>query len=179
MALSIDKTYFVFEINIPDSEYNSLAAYITRYQKEIVLKLFGYELGTLVLAYVDGTSEQRIKDIVVGKEYQLSDGTKMKWNGLQNLDKISLISYYAYYWFVKNKNTTLQGIGNRKLKGENSDNARAGIKLSTAWFKLRKLYGYNGQSQYEASAYNFLIEHESEYSEWIFEELGEVNNFDL
>lgn len=177
MAL-IDKTYFVFDINIPDSDYNNLDAYITRYEKEIVYKLFGYELGELVLAY-NASSEQRIKDIVEGKEYTLSDGTKIKWNGLANDDKISLIAYYVYYWYQKNNSTTLQGIGNVKLKGENSDNARAGIKISTAWSRLKMLYGDYCQSEYIPSAYNFLINFEDIYPEWEFEELGDVNNFDL
>lgn len=175
----IDKTYFVFDINIPDSDYNALAAYITRYEKEILIKLLGYELYLLVAAYNESSSPQPIKDLVEGKTYDLADGEKIRWNGLKNTDKISLISYYVYYWFVKNKNTTLQGIGNRKLKGENSDNARAGIKLSTAWFRLKTLYGGYCESKYISSAYNFLIEHKSDYPEWVFEEIGTVNNFDL
>jgi len=175
----IDKTYFVFDINIPDSDYNDLTTYITRYEKEILMKLLGFELYTLVAAYNISTSPQRIKDIVEGKEYETSDGKTMKWMGLANADKISLIAYYVYYWFVKNRNTTLQGIGTLKLKGENSENARAGIKISTAWHRLKLLYGDYGQGEYIPSAYNFLMKYESEYPEWVFEELGTVNNFDL
>ena len=175
----IDKTYFVFDINIPDSDYNDLTAYITRYEKEILMELLGYDLYILVAAYNVTTSPQRIKDLVEGKAYTLSSGDQIKWNGLKNTDLISLIAYYVYYWFVGNNNTTLQGIGNVKLKSENSDNARAGITISTAWNRLETLYGDYGQSEYIASAYNFLTNFESDYPEWVFTEIGTVYNFDL
>ncbi len=173
-----DQTYYVLDINIPSSTYNNLTTNIIKYEKEIIMRLFGYELGTLVLAYT-ASSPQRIKDIVEGKVYETSDGKTIKWNGLKNTDKISLLAYYVYYWYLKNLNSTVQGIGNQKLKGENSENSRAGIKLSTAWSRMKTLYGDFGQSEYIASAYNFLTAHESDYDEWVFEELGTVNNFDL
>lgn len=174
-----DQTYYVLDINIPSSTYNNLTAHIAKYEKEIIMMLFGYSLGTLVLAYNVSTSPQRIKDIVEGKVYTSSSGDEIKWNGLTNTDKISLLSYYVYWWYVKNKNSTLQGIGNQKLKGENSENARAGIKMSSAWSRLEDLYGDYCDNDYDASAYNFLTEHESTYPEWVFEQLGTSNNFDL
>jgi hypothetical protein len=166
----IDSTYFQLEINIPDSDYNDLSAYITRYEKEILIKLLGYELWKLVDAYDSSTSPQRIKDIVEGKEYELSDGELIKWNGLKNSDKISLIAYYVYYWYLRNNATSLQGIGVVKQKGENSNIANMNMKISAAWNRLQELY---------YSAYEFLSENESDYEEWEFSNLGSVNNWDL
>ena len=174
----IDSTYFVFDINIPASDYSDLAAYITRYEKEIIEKLFGYELGALVIAYNVSTSPQRIKDIVEGKEYTVGDET-IKWNGLANTDKISLLAYYVYYKYAKNKASQLTNLGQVRPVVENSAIADPSQVLSSAWHNLRRLYGYSGQNSLIPSAYNFLTEHESDYSEWVFTRLGSVNTFDL
>jgi len=175
----IDSTYFAFDINVPASDYNNLDAYITKYEKEILMKLLGYELYKLVAAYDAGTSPQRIKDLVEGKEYTLTSGELIKWNGLKNTDKISLIAYYTYYWFVRDNSTSLEGIGNRKLTGENSEAANSGMKISAAWTKLKALYGGFGESKYVPSAYNFLSNYEGDYPEWEFDSIGSINNWDL
>jgi len=174
----IDKTYFVHEINIPDSDYTDLTAYITRYEKEILMKLLGYELYTLVAAYDSETSPQRIKDIVEGKEYTVSDVT-IKWNGLKNTDKVSLIAYYVFYNYLKNKTTTTSTLGEVRSTSENSQIASPVLKLTGAWRRLKELYGSFDQDSLIPSAYNFLKENESDYDEWEFTELGSVNAFDL
>jgi hypothetical protein len=172
----IDKTYFVKDINIPDSDYSDLTAYITRYEKEILIKLLGYELGTLVLAYNALTSPQRIIDIVEGSEYTVGDYT-VKWNGLKNTDKVSLIAYYVFYWWARNNATFTGTIGEMKSVGENAENAKLNQRLSNAWLRMTDLaqateYPYH-------SLYCFLKENESDYPEWEFTELGTVNGFDL
>lgn len=181
MANFTDKDYYILEANIPDSILNDLDAYITRYEKEILIDLFGYALWKLINAYDSnnpGNSPQRIRDIVEGKEYTV-DGDLIKWNGLINDDKISLLSYYVYYWWVRNNGTTLHMTGVALLKSENSEPESASQKISAAWGRLRELYGYPSQDFYQPSAYNFMIEFESDYSEWVFERIGHVNSFDL
>lgn len=172
-----DSTYFKKEINIPDSDYSDLDAYITRYEKEILQRLLGYSLWKLVNA--SPTSPTRIKELVSGKEYTISSGDTIKWNGFQNSDKISLIAYYVYYWWVRNRTTTLQTTGVMKLQSENSIAGSTAMKISAAWERLEELYGYPGQSENVASCYNFLKAHESDYSEWVFRPIGNVNAFDL
>ena len=44
MANLIDKKYFNYDINLPDSEFSDVGNYITRYEKEILTRLLGYEL---------------------------------------------------------------------------------------------------------------------------------------
>jgi len=174
----IDKTYFVFEINIPDSEFDDLDAYITRYEKEILQKVLGYALWKLVSAYTTG-SDQRIKDIVEGKEYTNSDGDLIKWNGLKNEDKISFIAYYVYYWYSRNKSSMLGQLGQIKPKTESSSPASPAMSLSQSWLRMKTLAGSARQDLNMPSLYNFLTENESDYPEWVFEELGSVNAFDL
>jgi hypothetical protein len=174
----IDKTYFVQEINIPDSTYSDLTAYITKYEKEVLLRLLGYDIWKLVNAYSVSTSPQRIKDLVEGKEYTVGDYT-VKWDGLSNTNKVSLIAYYVYYFYVRNKSVILQTTGAMQSTGENVKNASPVMSVTEAWNRLEELYGYPGQYALEPSAYNFLMTYQSTYPEWVFEEIGNVNSFDL
>lgn len=169
-----DKTYFVKDINIPASDYSDLDNYITRYEKEILIKLLGYELYTLVAAY-DGTPGV-ITDLVEGKEYTVNDKT-VKWNGLVNSDLVSLIAYYVFYWWVRNKVVTVSTVGTLKQKGENADNASSNQILATAWNKMEHLY-QSTDYPYE-SAYTFLTENESDYPTWEFTPIGKINSFGI
>jgi len=170
----IDSTYFVKDINLPTgSAYTDIDSYITRYEKEILIKLLGYELWKLVDAYDPTTSDQRIKDLVEGKEWTYND-TLIKWNGFKNDDKVSLIAYYVYYWYVRNRNVNFQTTGTQKAKNENSVMASPVLSLTQAWTRLENLYQYDPES-----AYFFLNENSDDYPEWDFTLLKSVNGFDL
>lgn len=172
----IDKTYFVKDINIPDSDYSDLTAYITRYEKEILQQLLGYELWVLVAAYDVSTSPQRIKDIVEGKEYTVGEYT-VKWNGLTNTDLVSLIAYYVFYWWARNNATFTSTTGELKSVGENAEAAKLNQRISNAWLRLEEL-AQSTEYPYQ-SLYAFLAENESDYPEWVFTPLGNINGFDL
>lgn len=176
MANLTDKTYFVKEINVPDSTYSNRDNYITRFEKEVLIKLFGYELYKTYLAW-NGTDTGVIKDLVEGKEYTNDSGNLVKWNGLKNTDKISLISYYTYVKFIKDLVIILQTTGAKQSISENSEIAYAGQKISLAWRNFLELY--NPQQDHIPSAYNFLKKHESDYPTWEFEYQGSINNWDL
>jgi hypothetical protein len=172
----IDKTYFVKDINIPDSDYNDLTAYIARYEKEIILKVFGYELGTLVLAYEAGVSDQRILDIVEGKAYTVN-GYNVKWNGLINDDKVSLIAYFVFFKWVKNRSTLTGNVSELKLQSENATNAANIQRTTNAWTQLTILT--QDMSYPYASLYAFMTEKEADYPEWEFSPIESINGFDL
>ena len=91
----IDATYFKNDINLPSETYGNLSGFIAKFEKELLIRLFGYGLYKLINAYNAETSPQRIKDIVVGKEFTDGDYT-YKWNGLVNAEKVSIIAYYVY-----------------------------------------------------------------------------------
>lgn len=171
----IDKTYFVKDINIPDSTFSDLDAYITRYEKEILQHLLGYELWKLVDAYGAGDTGV-IADLVEGKEYTIGSET-VKWNGLINDDKVSLIAYYVYYWWVRNNATFTAITGERKAKDENSDPAAVNQRITNAWLRLEDL-ALSVDFPYD-SLYMFLSTNEADYPEWVYTELGNVNGFDL
>jgi hypothetical protein len=177
-----DSSYYINDIQLSAGDYSTLLPHIERYEKEIINQLFGYELAKLVLAYDPLTSEQRIIDIVEGVEYSIDYNNRtqlIKWNGLINSDKKSILSYYTYYHYKRNNITLDTPSGEIKSLNENSKNADLSLKISNAWNNLEELVGYEGQSVLSGSLYCYLIEHIDDYPELIFIGLGSVNAFDL
>ena len=177
MAL-IDSTYFVRDCNLPVGTYNDISASLTRYERDILIQLLGYDLAKLVLAYDSGTSPQRIKDIVEGKEYAEGDYT-VKWNGLVNTEKVSILAYYTYIQYLKNHAIDFQNVGAVGSANENGVNVGVATLIQRVSVRLRELAGYAGNDMYKASLYNFLLNQESSYPEWIFNEYRFENSFGL
>lgn len=178
----ITTDYFNYDINIPDSNYSDLGNVITRYEPVVLKRLLGYELWKLVEAYDSGSPQQRILDLVEGKEYTVDYNGRtqtIKWNGLINDEKVSLIAFYVYFWWQKNNYTTTGNLGESINKVEDSIRVSPNQKMGSSWVELRKLYGHSDQLIIEPSAYNFLKNFEDDYEEWIFTDIGQVNMFGL
>jgi len=171
----IDITYFVRDINIPNSSApaNNLLAAIKRYEPEILEFLLGYSLAKLVTAYTSG-SDQRIKDIVEGKEYSQGAYT-VNWNGLKNTELVSILAYYTYIEYLKDKTLSFQSVGVIESMVENGVNVGPSVLIQRAALSLRQLAGYYGQDVYAPSLFNFLRAHESDYPELIWKEYKPVN----
>lgn len=180
MANLIDKKYFNYEISVPDSQFSDLDNYITRFEKEVLTSLLGYELYKEVIAST--ATEGPIFDLVNGKEYTVEFNGRdqlIKWNGLKNTDKVSLIAYYVYFNYQKQKATIPVATGRGKPTHENSTPVTMSITIHEAWSRMRELYGYEGQSDLTPSARNFLLANIDDYPEWVFTDCGKVNSFDL
>jgi hypothetical protein len=170
-----DTTYFKDDISLPNGENSNLADILDKYEKELLIKLFGYELAKEILEYNESSSPQRIKDIVEGKEYTVSCSGRnqlIKWNGLINDEKVSLLAYYNYYWWHRNKVTQSANVGEVIPQQQHSDVASPALTASGAWHRMRELYGFCGQDELEPSAFNFMTEFSDDYPEWIFKEIG-------
>ena len=174
----LDLTYFDgTDRSLPQGTYNSIQAHIDQYEREILIQLLGYDLAKLVLAY-SVSSDQRIKDIVDGKEYTV-DAYTVKWNGLLNTDKVSLLADYVYIKYVTNKQVMFQNTGVVVSATENGVVIGAGPLIQSAGYRLRELAGYPGQDGLAASLYNFLMNNQADYSEWVFNEYTPPNAFDI
>jgi len=175
----IDYAYFVRDCNIPNptATTTNLAAAITRYEPEILEYLLGYSLAKLVIAY-SGASEQRIKDIVDGKEY-LQGTYTVNWNGLKNSELVSLLAYYVYIEYLKDKTLSFQNVGVIESMVENGVNVGPSALIQRASLSLRELAGYYGQDVYAPSLFNFLRAYESTYPELIWKEYKLVNAFGI
>lgn len=178
----IDKTYFDdLDITIPYDEegLDTIANHITKYEPEILRKALGSTLYELMIA---NSGDSPYKEILDGKDYEVEYGGvthTVKWRGLKNTEKISLIAYYVYYWWQRNHASITIYSGEIKPGFENAVSASLASKIQSAWLRLEHLYGYPGQSILEPSLYNFLSEHEDDYPEWVVCPLGSVNAFDL
>lgn len=176
--MNIDETYFVNDIVLPDSAESNLENDIARYEPEILKELLGYELWGLT----NSETSTRMTELIEGKEYTVSYNGRdqtIKWNGLQNSELISLIAYYVYYWVQRNNVTHTTSLGELTSKQENSMIAIANQKIGNAWHRMRQLFGYVGQNELEPSAYNFLKANEDTYEEWVFTDIGKVNQFGI
>lgn len=168
MADFIDKEYFIGTINLPKGEYDDILLFISQLEREILIYLLGYELYTLMKADV---ANAPYKALIEGVEYEVQDGgktKKVKWNGFKNTELISFIAYYVYCYYIRNKVTSTQSVGETKSKQENSTNANIFAKITAASLKFEELYGFYGQNILIPSAYNFLSEHENDYPTWEF-----------
>lgn len=181
MASIIDSTYFHSDINVPSSAYSTLDEFITKHEPIILTKLLGYTLYKLVLN--DPASPVRIGRLVDGFEYTIGSGDSLryvKFEGLRDtVAKISLIANYVYYYYLRDKMSVTTSAGEIAPRFENSAVAAMQLKMSSAWQKLRELYGFRGQGELEPSVLNYLLEHESDYPEWDFKHIGTVTTFDL
>ncbi len=85
----IDRTYFVGDLNIPNSNLpdvgENLDWYIEKYENQFLEKLLGYDLYKAFRnGLVQTTVEQRWNDLVFGSEYSFH-GKTVRWNGLKSV----------------------------------------------------------------------------------------------
>jgi len=179
----IDSDYFKQDINLPTSNANTdIDNVITLYEPRILEEVLGYELGQLVNDYVAVSSPQPILDLVEGKEYTIDYNGRtqtLKWNGLKNEIKVSLIAYYVYVMWQRNHASNTTNVGETASEVELSNRVSPAQKMGSAWYKMRELLGYSGQGITKPSMYNFLKENESDYPELIFSDVGRMNMFGI
>ena len=173
----IDKSYFIREIALPEQRFgDGMDGDIKRYQPEILKMLLGQ---TLYDDLVANTSDAKWQALITGYDYTVDyggDTINVSWKGLQNSEKISLISDYVFCKTVSDHETTTTNVGVVVANVENSNKISATVRTSRAWNRMRELYGYSGQSKLIASAYNFLrYNGEYDFDNWIFTELEQQN----
>ena len=178
---NIDKTYFRLDANIPDadSEYSTADLMIARYEPEVLKKVLG---ATLYQLMEDNPTEAIYKRITEPHEYEvdyMGQTHKVYWNGLKNTDKISLIAYYVYVQWVRDRVTMTVTTGEIKPASENSEQAPVSAKISYAWRLMRDLIGGPHGQINEPTLYNLLTKYETDYPTWLFKDMGFLNSFDL
>ena len=204
----ISSTYLIGEINIPNktgsnSDATAIAQYITRYEKEILISLLGYELYSLLIA--DCTDfvpvSQIYKDLVNGVEFTHTfNGVDylLKWNGLQNTDLVSLIAYYVFYKWQEYETVHNSSSGSLLIESEGGQRVSPMNEMINAWDKMRLLYGklpvelkkYVGSNPIpadniscvydcEPSAFNFLYANKANYPTWTFKPIWGINQFGI
>lgn len=195
----IDSTYFEGEILLTNKTDLStdITQAINQYEKEILISLLGYELYKLV----DSTPNiEPYKSLIEGDEFDLTfDGITqtLKWEGLKNSAKESLIAGYVYYNYMHRNYIKPGAVGTIKPKSENSEIVSPYPKMVQAWNKMIFLYGetphwwflYNSAKIIKPdgntifnnapSAYNYICANIDNFPEWIFTPLRPINIFGI
>ncbi|MCK5614230.1 hypothetical protein KAR91_70850 [Candidatus Pacearchaeota archaeon] len=134
---TIDESYFINDIAIAGTNNPPIVAglnsSIVKREKEALISVFGYELYELFIA---NPAVQIYKDILDGKEFSFEFCGKTvtrKWVGLANTEKISLLAYYTYFFYEKDRNEFNSGVGFVKPKVENAVQENPRLKFVNAW----------------------------------------------
>lgn len=195
MANLIDSTYFsIGEKLITDrSELaDAITQAITQYEPEILKKLLGYTLNKDLVA---NPSSTKWAAFITGSEFEHSYNgitQTLKWEGLTNTLKESLIAYYTFYKYTEREATKNSTVGITKPMAENSKVADPRQKMINAYDRMLDLYGrmpvcfdYSRKIQPSTayndlpSAYNYLLANISDFEDWYFTPIGSINIFGI
>jgi hypothetical protein len=175
-------TYFKGLIDIPfdnkdTSEFE--ANYLDVYEKEILTRFLGYTLyKEFTEALNAGSPAQKWVDLLEGAEYTVTvDGIDytVLWNGLQNSDKISLITDWVYFRWLQENNEQLTGLGVSSANKENATDYDPNFKLVQAHNRCVSLAGNEDNDELAPTLYNFIYNNEANYDKWVFTELETIN----
>jgi hypothetical protein len=198
----IDDTYFTGELYVPQADQSTdLVQAIEQYEKEVLIQLLGYKLYALLVAdcTLGVPATQKYIDLVNGAEFTHTYNgitTTLKWEGLVNSGKISILAYYTYFKFVERDITRLYGTGmSMAPAGQDYQRVSPVNKLCYAWERMRELYGIipaeykryylnpisNPSHAFDLnpSAYNFLYVNKANYPDWIFAPQWNINMFGI
>lgn len=171
----ISSASFVGSISLPLGANTDINAYITKYEPEIIRMLLGLELGQVVIDDDGNGATQRVADLLDGKQYT-SSGVYKKWLGL----KAVIIPQYVYCKYLMNKDSFMMPTGVVVPQNENAQVITNHGKIVATWQELYKYYMPTTTDYYNVtSAYDFLIDNESDYSEWEFTELKQMTGLSI
>jgi len=164
----IDRTYFVGELNIPNTSQAAIGSqvdlFIEKYEDKFLREVLGY---TLNKAFQAGVQEmpvaQKWTDLIEGVEYISVNGKTKYWRGLidaisGNVDfDVSPIANYIYYWYQRNNWTHTANTGEVKPQNENAAIANPALKMVRAW---------NEMSEWVRELVDYLNARKDDYTEW-------------
>lgn len=142
MALFTSYSHFASDpIKVPNAgpstgqnpEATSLNGFITKYEPRFLKEYFGYEMYQQFITGYDNNEPDYLA-IGNGATYIDQYGIMQKWEGFQSGN--NPIANYTFCHILKDRAATLFGIGVRKLKGENMDEASIDAKLVDAWNEM-------------------------------------------
>lgn len=192
----IDSSYFVGDIQLPnlDEIDNTFDDVIAKYEKEVLTKLLGYRLyNEFIAALGTETPDAKWIDLRDGATFQFDfcgNTIHREWNGLANEELISLIAYYVYYQYRNDTLGTTTSISDVIGIPENAEQINDSRKMTKAWNRGVNLYGlapksfdshsttYNHYNDI-ASAYNFLLANQDDYTNWEFTPIYRLNEFGI
>ena len=143
---------FIPNLSKYETEFNT--NYIAPYQKDVLIKLLGFDLYLQFEAGLSvETPEQKWIDLCDGSTYQVNGINK------QNAGVKDIIAYYVYCKWVSANFEELSGHGVINTTTENAEKISPENKITSAW---------NNMLNYYYLTYNFIIENETDYPNFDF-----------
>lgn len=207
MANQINKDYFIRDILVSrtnsESGSASIDSSIDKFEKEVLLKVLGYDLYQLFIA---SPGDARFVDLSQGKEFEFDfygKTVKRRYVGLKNAELESLIAYYVYFKHQSVNETFSSTAGEVKPRTENASPASARMKLTRAWNNFVELSGDLNKTYYntgyydvgycfdpldlstykhvntDPSLFNYLLANVATYPEWEFQPTEKINVFGI
>lgn len=141
-----------------------LERFIDEKERCLLLSFLGYEQYTELSSQLntDGTFKENAAD----KWKYLVDGIN-DWKGLRyefSGNKISLIAYYVYFFFIKEDNTYLSNVGVQSVQAVNSIKIMPNDKQVMAWSEFLRMYG--GTKSY-SQPYSFFHNWNGMGMQWV------------
>ena len=154
-------TDFVGDKNIPIKDVTDFTNnYIAVYQKEILIKLLGFDLYLAFEAGLsEGTIAQKWTDLKNGSTYVV-DGVKKQNPGVKDI-----VVYYVYCKWLSANYNQITGVGVINSTAENAEKIDPEIKIMAGW---------NTMVNYYNMVYDFINEKETDYPNWDFTELNKI-----
>lgn len=172
---------------------------IVKYEREALIKLFGYTLYKEFKSKFDidsnglwtlkaAESGSKWDDLLNGKEYTLN-GNTVYWKGLVYTDSDesgatpdqSLLAYYIYAMFVRDEEFSHAGIGFQAEQAQAADRVSSRSKYAWAYNEFVRMVEFSDNR--ERSLYDFISDMNAEtadtYAEWDYETFNYVNRFGL
>jgi len=169
MANLIDITFFVGEINIPNTSKpeiaESLELFIAKYEPEFIRKLFGNEMYA---SYLNAPTDPRFTEIINGKD---------NWRGLvypisDSVDG-SPIANYIYTMWLKDKHVWNSGVGTVRSKGDGTEVMPISFKMTEMWNQMsRQIVEFQTFMSDKSEIY-------PDYSPYDIWEFRRINEFDI
>ncbi len=177
----IDETYFVSDISLPgqvlEGTYANITNYISKYERKALINLLGYDLYKELKAEIDAGEYTDWGGLVNGAEFTTDDGYTVKWEGLINDNKESLIAYFVYVHYMRDNVTHTSQSGEVRQAVENATRLAGAQKVAYAYNRYSELVGGPDNSWLAPSAYNYLYSLDLE--DWVFTRPQNINQFGI
>jgi hypothetical protein len=144
MANIILYTDFVGKINLPNtlpgkSEGDALASFITDNEATYLTEVLGYTMAAAFIAAIGTTPAPTSGvwyDLWKGADFTDKHGRANHWPGFRNAVQKLAIANYIYVKWLEDRQDYATGVGQKKAKSENAEDASPTRKICRAWNEM-------------------------------------------
>jgi hypothetical protein len=171
MANLVTAAQFIGDINLPgqvlSGSYATIDSYITKYEKDALIDLLGYDLYKELKAEIDSVPQvftAKWSALVNGAEFLI--GTYLyKFDGLADM-----VAYYVYFNYLNDNVNNYESVGAVIPAGENSTRTAPDGLMVASWNNYKRRFDV---------AIQYIIANQSLYPKWITNRPKSINSFGI